>query len=87
MLAFSQQPAHNAVMEKSITRTLNPGSMQEAVIKINAGEKDAILRVNGYPYFLVPEELPDLAALQQLLRHERVEVYLAVVDMLTEMVK
>lgn len=87
MLDFFQPLLYNTTMIKTLARTLHKGSLMQTVIEITADENAAALCINGYPYELIPEELPDIRALQILLRDERVEVYLEVIDMLKEMTK
>jgi hypothetical protein len=46
------------------------------------GDEDAMLHINEREYLLTPSALPTLDDLQQLLAAERVDTYMAVVNML-----
>jgi hypothetical protein len=83
MLAFSQLSAHNVQM--TLTRVLYPDSLMATVIMLTPMADYAELSVNGYLYELVPDDLPNLEALQELLRDEKMFVYLTVIDMLKEL--
>jgi hypothetical protein len=86
MLAFSQTPVHTTAMPKTATRILNAGKPDQTIIAIRHSEKSAMLVCGDNIYWLVPANIPDEQALMRMLKKETIESYLAIVDMLREMI-
>lgn len=86
MLALAPKPMHTPERMHACSLVLHAMTPQFTYILLVYGDEDAMLHINEREYLLTPSALPTLDDLQQLLAAERVDTYMAVVNMLRGLV-